>query len=1097
MPFRVKNANYNALRKLSLRERMAIASDQSMGKIVMQMLSPSQIAELFPKYWIERNPNIDGFMKAMPSSLSATRQREYENQIINTATGSAAGANFEAGGYRRKWQQQMDVERQRSQVSRRTGPAPTPQLSPEQRAAFEALKSGDIGVNDPRMKWLLPVAAKDLASSGITRVKDNTGVERFHYAAPEVSEEQVKQSMASGGSMKQIIDRSAAKAGIDPRIMYGIVHGESEGKRTGVYDIGDNGKSFGPFQMFMGGGLGNDFQAATGLDPRNSSTLPQQADWIAKEISKRGGGAAARKWVASQWYGYGTQQLGVPGTKQNIEQRASIGDANWNPSWFNKGIYTNMKGSADPIAQNYSRQQMDAQKRELMSQIESGRITSLAQITQPEMRAAARELNINTSGDMKQVKAQYERSGPGGEWYKSSYKELSGSATHRECADLTKAFNPNVGPASGWRIQRNDAAIKPGVAVATQMYNKGTGGAHGQAYHTGIALSSPDSKGDFLIFEQANGYKPRVHTVNVNEYNYGNGDRRPGNFWGPISGKENQQSIEALKVAYQLADDDQKAKIQAALGGISDTNVVTSPPGKVDAVVTGYSNSEQLATVAGVGLSEQAQIERKAVVQGSLMFEGGGVYHFGSGRPDDPNFPSTPLGSSEVGALNPHHVPGGVGYEMPALQGWDPKVGRNRSGMVIHSSGHDDLEQLYSHGCISIPKSEFGAFEAEMEAFKKAHGGKAYINVMPDGRVTVTAAPAYDKGGNPIAPVTTEQAIKDIQTNQPQVVQQAPQVISGDVQPMPMPQVDFIQPMESVTQPNGPTNAAGPVVSQPTPASAPSAAPAPTVEPTKPAALKPERYNVNVSQFTAAIRNTQEFKDQAGMFGSMVPDSTIINGFNEDPRVKAAGIHLDEKGIMHFKQGQNEEVKKMMQDFNAKSFMTKIEDTKPATTVKAMAEGGSVSVNTDQIAAYPIGGLRGDNAVVVNANQKPLFTMNTNEDVLMDPNNSRAHVLPENKNMSVGPAPKQDMTSGIMEEFQSTINDIRRDFANLTPKKMEQPNTNPANALINDPMWLSKINLESSSVFKNPTARRVAERAGGKETGDASSGFHFSRGNNS
>lgn len=1086
MPFRVKNANYNALRKLSLRERMAIASDKSMGKIVMQMLSPTQIAELFPKYWIERNPDISGFLKALPSSVSATRQREYENQINNTASGSAAGANFEAGGYRRKWQQQMDVERQRSQISRRTGPAPAPQLSPEQRTAFEALKSGDIGVNDPRMKWLTSVAAKDLASSGITRVKDNTGVERFHYAPPQVTEEQVKQSMAGGNKIDRILDTIQGK--------------ETGGKNIKTGISGQSASGYFQFTDPTWQSLTKKFNVGTQYSSAMSAPKEVQnavARAYVQDILARHNGDVS--WVPREWYGgpkgYLTEKELLINKGHTME--AYIGQ------WMSRYQRNAPPTTSDPITQNYSRQQMEAQKRELVSQIESGRITNLAQITQPGMRAAARELNINTSGDMKQVKAQFERSGPGGEWYKSSYKELSGSATHRECADLTKAFNPNVGPAGGWRIQRNDAGIRPGVAVATQMYNKGTGGAHGQAYHTGIALSSPDSKGDFLIFEQANGYKPRVHTVNVNEYNYGNGDRRPGNFWGPISGHENQQSLEALKVAYQIADDNQKARIQAALGGVSDTNVVTSSPGKVDAVVTGYSNSEQLATVAGVGLSEQAQVERKAVVQGSLMFEGGGVYHFGSGRPDEPNFPSTPLGSSEVGALNPHNVPGGVGYEMPALQGWDPKVGRNRSGMVIHSSGHDDLERLYSHGCISIPKSEFGAFEAEMEAFKKAHGGKAYINVMPDGRVTVTAAPAYDKGGNPIAPVTTEQAIKDIQTTQPQVVQQAPQVISGDVQPMPMPQVDFIKPMETVTQPKGPTNAAGPVTPEaaPAPASAPAPAPTAAVEPPKPAAPKPERYNVNVTQFTNAIRNTQEFKDQAGMFGSMVPDSTIINGFNDDPRVKAAGIHLDEKGVMHFKQGQNDETKKMMEDFNAKTFMTKIEDNKkedkPATTVKAMAEGGSVPVNTDQIAAYPIGGLRGDNAVVVNANQKPLFTMNTNEDVLMDPNNSRAHVLPEGKNTGVRPGPRQDATSGIMEEFQSTIREIRQDFANLTPKKIEQPNINPPNALTNDPMWLSKINHEASSVFKNPTARRVAERAGGRETGDASSNFHFSRGNNS
>lgn len=87
------------------------------------------------------------------------------------------------------------------------------------------------------------------------------------------------------------IRAGATAAGIDPNIMEGIYHGESG--QSGRYDIGDNGSSFGPFQLHMGGlapgvnshpGMGDDFKKETGLDPRNPSTVPQQIAWVAQKL---------------------------------------------------------------------------------------------------------------------------------------------------------------------------------------------------------------------------------------------------------------------------------------------------------------------------------------------------------------------------------------------------------------------------------------------------------------------------------------------------------------------------------------------------------------------------------------------------------------------------------------------------------------------------------------------------------------------------------------------------------------------------------------------------------------------------------------------
>lgn len=176
---------------------------------------------------------------------------------------------------------------------------------------------------------------------------------------------------------------------------------------------------------------------------------------------------------------------------------------------------------------------------------------------------------------------------------------------------------------------------------------------------------------------------------------------------------------------------------------------------------------------------------------------------------------------------------------------------------------------------------------------------------------------------------------------------------------------------------------------------------------------------------------------------------------------------------------------------------TQVTSAEPPTKVRTAATGGNMPVNTESISAYPINELRGDNAVVVNAHQKPLFTMNTNEKVLMDPNKDQAQVIPENKMTNVGAVPKQDFTSGIREEFNSAMNEMKKDFANLLPSDRKPPQRDISQPTMIDSGWLDRLTHSSSDPLSVPTIRRVAYRAGGMETGDPSTGFHFSHGNNS
>lgn len=122
----------------------------------------------------------------------------------------------------------------------------------------------------------------------------------------------------TGSDIKKVVDAAAVKHGVDPRVMYGILAGES--LHGNHYDIGDGGRSHGPFQMYLGGGLGNKI-ARDGVDVRNPGSIPATADWVARYIKRTGD--------MSPWHGF-------------------HGKRDWNPSWGNMG-YSPNRGSAKGV----------------------------------------------------------------------------------------------------------------------------------------------------------------------------------------------------------------------------------------------------------------------------------------------------------------------------------------------------------------------------------------------------------------------------------------------------------------------------------------------------------------------------------------------------------------------------------------------------------------------------------------------------------------------------------------------------------------------------------------------------------------------------
>ncbi|MBX3583552.1 MAG: hypothetical protein KF810_16830 [Rhizobiaceae bacterium] len=134
------------------------------------------------------------------------------------------------------------------------------------------------------------------------------------YASQRVSQAHA----ASGGNPPQgaiesYIRHAAQKRGIDPdtAIKVAMSEGglEDPVRQSDVVKNGVREQSYGPFQLYMGGGLGNEFQQATGMHPGDRNAWQKAIDFALDKAKENGWGA---------WYG---------AAKAGIGDRDGIGTA--------------------------------------------------------------------------------------------------------------------------------------------------------------------------------------------------------------------------------------------------------------------------------------------------------------------------------------------------------------------------------------------------------------------------------------------------------------------------------------------------------------------------------------------------------------------------------------------------------------------------------------------------------------------------------------------------------------------------------------------------------------------------------------------------
>lgn len=415
MAFKLKKYSYKALRQLSVQDRLAAAQDREMGQWLLSLLTPSQFVDLFPRYYRESLPDISGFAKAIPSSMSAAKQRAIEEQLNNTTSGSAAGSNYKAGGWKERYQKDIDEQR-RATVSK-AGTVPPPQLSPEQRKAFEDLKAAPLAADDPRAKMFTGLSEEQLASNGINKVKEN-GKDVFKYTPKTFTDEEVKQSVKSfapgteglrgtAAVQKSVYDayRTAgfsdtqARAltaevgrenGYRENIIFGT-HVDPYNKATNLGMISMQGHRFTGLYNYL---KGKNLIDGNGNLIRNQATLTAMAQYQKQEMIMGSHGGSSRQVQNVRDF------LNNPNI--NPEDAARIlgkdyirwryDDPNYAAHHEHRRNYLKQinetLGSRDPLTQDYSKTSMDAAREKLQRQEEEKRMGNIAQYTTAQAGAS-------------------------------------------------------------------------------------------------------------------------------------------------------------------------------------------------------------------------------------------------------------------------------------------------------------------------------------------------------------------------------------------------------------------------------------------------------------------------------------------------------------------------------------------------------------------------------------------------------------------------------------------------------------------------------------------------------------------------------------
>ena len=149
-----KSVAFNKLNSLNLTKRMEAARQPGTGTALLSLLTPSEFADLFPRYYQRQLPDVGGFQLAI-SRKSKEQQEEASRQLQDRLI----GIERDAAEQKKSFTQRIkDYFTQKKPAG----------LSPEQLAAWQQVQKGDVTATSDAGKIFSKLTSKELNSVGIT-----------------------------------------------------------------------------------------------------------------------------------------------------------------------------------------------------------------------------------------------------------------------------------------------------------------------------------------------------------------------------------------------------------------------------------------------------------------------------------------------------------------------------------------------------------------------------------------------------------------------------------------------------------------------------------------------------------------------------------------------------------------------------------------------------------------------------------------------------------------------------------------------------------------------------------------------------------------
>ena len=157
-------------------QRIEMITSQS-GRDILSELSTSQLANMFPRYYMEKLPDVGKALDSVMNEKFKPLSREEADKQMQQSSASKTPKKFDpAIG------DKSSYTYAREKMAR---------LTDEQTAVLEEMKRGEISSDDPRLDFMKKLKPEDLKKAGIEVRTDDSGKSLYKFSDPNVTDEEI------------------------------------------------------------------------------------------------------------------------------------------------------------------------------------------------------------------------------------------------------------------------------------------------------------------------------------------------------------------------------------------------------------------------------------------------------------------------------------------------------------------------------------------------------------------------------------------------------------------------------------------------------------------------------------------------------------------------------------------------------------------------------------------------------------------------------------------------------------------------------------------------------------------------------------------